>query len=92
MRQVGLDPETGEYDADVVETGTSHSQHERINSMMSIISESEVKGNVGAPIDVIIDEATSAGIAASKARETLQKLRDQGKVYSPATDEFCVTQ
>jgi replicative DNA helicase Mcm len=92
MRQVGLDPETGEYDADVVETGTSHSQHERIQSLLSIISESEVKGNVGAPIDVIIDEATAVDITASKARETLQKLRDQGKVYSPATDEFCVTQ
>jgi replicative DNA helicase Mcm len=44
MRQVGVDPETGEYDADVVETGTSHSQHERIHSMTSIISECEVKG------------------------------------------------
>lgn len=92
MRQVGLDPETGEYDADVIETETSKSQHDRIQVLTDLISDLELNGDVGASIEAIIEEATSAGIDESTARDTLQKLRNQGQVYSPATDEFCVTQ
>ena len=39
MRQVGIDPETGEMDADIVETGQSKSQRERRKHVKAIVAD-----------------------------------------------------
>jgi len=57
LRQVGVDPETGELDADVIETGTSKSQRDRIKNIKTIIQELEQEYETGAPMEVVIDEA-----------------------------------
>jgi replicative DNA helicase Mcm len=87
MRQVGLDPETAKYDADVIETGTSQSQHERIQTLTAIVTDLSDEGSAGAPFNLVVEEATTIGMSDSAARETIQKLRNQGQVYSPATSE-----
>lgn len=88
MRQVGLDPETGEYDADVIETGTSQSQHERMQTVTSIIAAQSAEGSSGAPIELVVEEATTAAnLSESATREAIQKLRDQGQVYAPTSSE-----
>lgn len=88
MRQVGLDPETGEYDADVIETGTSKSQHERLRRVTNIIAAQASEGDSGAPIELVVEEAmTAANLSESATREAIQKLRDQGQVYAPASSE-----
>ena len=39
MEQVGIDPETGEFDVDVVETGQSKSQFDRRKQLVAVIEE-----------------------------------------------------
>ena len=39
MEQVGIDPETGEFDVDVVETGQSKSQLDRRKQLVAVIEE-----------------------------------------------------
>lgn len=73
LQQAGLDPETDEFNADVVETGTSKHKHERIQSMKRIIREQEVYWSASVPIVLVIDEVPAMGIDESKAHETLQK-------------------
>jgi replicative DNA helicase Mcm len=73
MEQVGIDPETGEFDVDVVETGQSKSQRDRRKRVITLIENH--------------DEVTVEGIAdimdtdAEKIGQDVQTLKDRGQVY-----------
>ncbi|MUW15542.1 AAA domain-containing protein, partial [Halorubrum sp. CBA1125] len=41
LQDIGVDPETGQFDADVVETGTSKSQRDRIKNVKGLIADIE---------------------------------------------------
>ncbi len=85
LEDIGMDPETGEFDADVIETGTSKSQRDRIRNIKGIISEIEQEYDDGAPIEEILDYAETVGMERSKAEHEIEKLRRQGDVYEPNT-------
>jgi len=91
MEQIGVDPETGEFDADVVETGTSKSQRDRIQNIKGIIDDIEDEYDEGAPIDVVIERAEEVGIDESKAEHEIEKLKQRGEVYEPRTDHLRTT-
>jgi replicative DNA helicase Mcm len=92
LEAIGVDPETGDFDADVVETGTSKSQRDRIKGIKEIIQEvdAEYEEEPGAPIDAIVEYADDAGIDEDSVNEELDNLRRKGDVYSPATDQYKV--
>jgi replicative DNA helicase Mcm len=92
LQDIGVDPETGEFDADVVETGTSKSQRDRIKSIKDVIEavDAEYEGEAGAPIDAIVDRAASEGIEEEKVMDQIEGLRRKGDVYSPTTDQYKV--
>ena len=73
MKQVGVDPETGEFDADVVETGQSKSQRDRRKEVLGLISEHEpVKiGELGSLSDVDGD----------KLEHDVESLKNRGQIY-----------
>lgn len=85
LEDIGMDPETGEFDADVIETGTSKSQRDRIRNIKGIIAEVEGEHDDGAPIEEVLDRAKAAGMDHSKAEQEIEKLRRQGDVYEPST-------
>ena len=73
MEQVGIDPETGEFDADVVETGQSKSQRDRRNQLVAVIEE---KGATTA------DELTNVlDMDRDKVEADIQALKGQGTIY-----------
>lgn len=90
MRRVGVDPETGEFDADVVETGQSSSQRERRQTLLTIIEEYETDPayDYGAPRDELLDDAIEAGLTGNEAADALTHLRDTGKLYTPKQNVF----
>jgi len=81
MRQVGIDPETDRMDADVIETGQSKSQRDRVKGILDIIGEIQSEYDQGAPIDVVIERAEEVGIAEPKARHEIANLKDKGEIY-----------
>nr|WP_276278724.1 LAGLIDADG family homing endonuclease [Halomicroarcula sp. SYNS111] len=91
MKQIGIDPETGEFDADVVETGTSKSQRDRIQNLKGIIADIEDEYDEGAPIDIVVERAEEVGIDESKAEHEIEKLKQKGEVYEPRTDHLRTT-
>ncbi|WP_135665068.1 LAGLIDADG family homing endonuclease [Halorhabdus rudnickae] len=91
LEDIGIDPETGELDADVVETGTSKSQRDRIKNIRGIIADIEEEYDEGAPVDVVIERAEEVGMEASKAEHEIEKLKQQGEVYEPRTDHLRTT-
>ncbi|PSQ23790.1 AAA family ATPase [Halobacteriales archaeon QS_9_67_17] len=88
LEDVGIDPETGELDADIIESGQSKSQRDRIKNIKGIIDELEDEYQDGAPIDEVYDRAEKAGMDRDKAEHEIEKLRRQGDIYEPTTDHL----
>jgi len=93
LRRVGLDRETGKVDIDVIATGISHSQHERMRSLMDIIQKlcSEAKDGSAVRGD-IIREAEIIGIESLKVEEALERLKRNGQIYEPMHGKYRITE
>ncbi|WP_255194880.1 LAGLIDADG family homing endonuclease [Halorarius litoreus] len=83
LRDIGVDPETGEFDADIVEAGTSKTQRDRIKNIRGIIRELEDEYEDGAPEDEVFERAEAVGMDRDKAEHEIQKLRQKGEIYEP---------
>ncbi|WP_276274694.1 LAGLIDADG family homing endonuclease [Haladaptatus sp. QDMS2] len=91
LQDIGVDPETGQFDADVVETGRSKTQRDRVKNIKNLIKEIEDEYEDGAPIDVVLDRAEEIGMDHSKAEHEIEKLKQKGEVYEPRTDHLRTT-
>ena len=90
LEDVGLDTETGQLDADIVETGQPKSQRDRVKAVGGIIEEvfNEVDGN--APLDTILSRAENElELDRQIVVETIETLKiDKGACYEPADDQL----
>jgi replicative DNA helicase Mcm len=91
LENIGVDPETGEFDADVIETGTSKSQRDRIKSIRELISDVEDEYDEGAPIEEVLDRAGEIGMDADKAESEIENLRRKGELYEPVQGHLRTT-
>ena len=91
LKEIGMDPETGQFDADVIETGTTKSQRDRIKSLKALITDIEDEYDEGAPVDVVIERAEEAGMEPETARHEIEQLKQKGEVYEPRTDHLRTT-
>jgi len=91
LQDIGVDPETGQFDADVVETGTSKSQRDRIKDLKSVIAEIESEFEEGAPVEEVLDRAQEGGMDRSKAEKEIENLRRKGEVYEPKNGHLRTT-
>ena len=73
LESLGIDPETGDFDTGVVETGQKKSQRDRGEIVKKIIKEIEPKYNEGVPIEAVLDHAEEIGIEQSKAEHELMR-------------------
>lgn len=85
MEQVGMDPETGEMDIDLITSGRSHSQNQRHLKIMEIITKLNIITDYekGVPMDLILEHCESEGIDKLKAKEIIRKLINTGELYEP---------
>lgn len=87
MNDVGIDPESGEYDADIINTGTSKTQRDRIKSLKALIEEMEPEFEKGVPKDELwLRAEEEEGIKQDKAEHELSKLMAKGEAYEPHAD------
>lgn len=88
LQDIGVDPETGQFDADVVETGRSKTQRERVKSIKEILRNLQGEYDEGVPLEEVLGAAEEAGIEREKAEHQIQKLKDQGEIYTPDPDRL----
>lgn len=88
LKDVGIDPETGEMDVDVVETGESKSQRDRIKAVTGILHELESEHSGGVPMEEWLDRCEDAGIERDKAEHEIEKIKQKGDVYKPNSGGF----
>ncbi|MFW6384178.1 MAG: LAGLIDADG family homing endonuclease [Halodesulfurarchaeum sp.] len=91
LKEIGMDPETGQYDADVIETGQSKSQRDRIRTIKELIEDVEAEFDEGAPVEEILARAEEVDMDRSKAEHEIEKLKQQGEVYEPSTGHLRTT-
>jgi len=88
LQDIGVDPETGEFDADVVETGQSKTQRDRVKNVKALIGEIEEEFDEGAPVEEVLDRAEEIGMDAEKAEHEIEKLKEKGELYQPNKDHL----
>jgi replicative DNA helicase Mcm len=91
LQDIGVDPETGQFDADVIETGTSKTQRDRIKNLKQLIKDIEDDYEEGAPVEEVLERADEIGLDRSKAEGEIEKLRRKGEVYEPRQDHLRTT-
>ena len=92
LRSVGMDPESGTFDIDLIATGTSHTQRDRMQTLITVIREiaDENKGKL-APKEDIFKAAELHNISAENAQRALDQLKQKGQVYEPRTGHYRLT-
>ncbi|SNZ14856.1 replicative DNA helicase Mcm [Natronoarchaeum philippinense] len=88
LQDIGVDPETGQFDADVVETGQSKTQRDRIKNIKQLIADVEEDYEDGAPVEVVMDRVDEIGMDQTKAEREIEKLKQKGEVYEPNLDHL----
>lgn len=75
-----------EFLARGVDGDESVSQDDRIETVRSVIS--DLEGDAGAPVEDVLDELESRGIARDTAQDEIESLRFDGEVYEPQSDHL----
>jgi replicative DNA helicase Mcm len=89
LQDIGVDPETGEFDSDVIETGTAKESQEASEQIKQIVEEiDENSDSAGAPLEDILKLAEKHGYSQAKVKDMIHQLRRKGDAYSPSEDEF----
>ncbi len=83
MSQIGIDPDTGKIDVDVLTTGVSSSSRNNIVIIKESINELENKIGKTIPIEDVVKEAQEKGVSADKAEEVIEKLKRAGDIFEP---------
>ena len=83
LSQVGIDPETGKIDTDIITTGISTSQRGKIIQIKDIIA--DLENRLGKPISLenVVKEAGEKEINRSTCEEAIEKLRRSGDIFEP---------
>lgn len=82
LQQVGVDPETGEFDIDMMESGVSGSQRNRLQTVKQII-ESEAGEDDSVEIEKVVEKASENDISEDKAEEVISRLKRDGELFEP---------
>lgn len=83
MSQVGVDPDTGKIDVDILTTGISSSARSNIIVIKEAINELENKIGKTIPVEDVIKEVQEKGVSADKAEEVIEKLKRSGDIFEP---------
>lgn len=83
LKKVGVDPDTGFLDADIIATGITKSTRDKTKSLLDIIKDISKEFQGPAPKDAVLDRATELGIDRAKAEEIIERLKRDGDIFEP---------
>ena len=84
LKQIGVDPDTGVFDVDVIASGTSKSQRDKIKVLKNIIRMVSDRHSGGkAPVDEIYTEAEAENIDREHAENLVARMSRAGDLLKP---------
>jgi replicative DNA helicase Mcm len=84
LRKVGVDPDTGLLDVDIITTGVSKSTRDKTKLILDIIRDVSKEQQGSAPLDIVLDRAEELKIERSRAEEIINKFKKTGDIYEPS--------
>jgi replicative DNA helicase Mcm len=90
LRDIGVDPETGQFDADMGTDGIQELSREDIKNVKQLIT--KLEGEEGAPVEKVVEAGTEMfEMSEDRFEYEIDKLKQKGEVYEPATDYLRTT-
>ena len=84
LKQVGIDPETGRMDIDVMMVGTSSTTRSKIETLIDLIAELEAeKKGQAVPIDEIVEKSKEYGMNREFIERNIERMRQDGMLFQP---------
>ncbi len=89
LKEVGVDPETGEMDADIVGGGTPKSDRDKIQRVTDEIKHLEEEYAGQAPLNVLLSNMSEKyGVSEDKTEQIIKNLVQKGVIYQPTNGYF----
>jgi replicative DNA helicase Mcm len=86
LKEVGVDPETGEIDIEVMEGRTPTSEREKMQKVMEEIGLLEEEFGNQAPLNVLVSNmAEKFDMSEDKVESIVRNLNQKGLIYIPST-------
>jgi replicative DNA helicase Mcm len=82
LKQVGMDPETGDFDIDIIESGVSNSQRNRLQTVKQLIDQLAGDDD-SAEIEEVLENAEEEGMEKEQAEEIIERLKREGELFEP---------
>jgi len=86
LHEAGIDTETGKVDIDILMTGRSRSQREKLQKIWDIIKELESQHGGSAPVEEIKRMAEIEGISSAFVKNVIEEEMRRGYLYEPKPD------
>ena len=84
LKEVGVDPETGEIDIDKVEGRTPKSDRDKLQKVIDEIGELEQEYGEKAPVDVLVANMKEKyEMSEDKVKDIIKNLKNKGVIYEP---------
>jgi replicative DNA helicase Mcm len=83
MQEVGIDTETGKMDIDILMTGKSRNQNDRMQIILSTVKDMERQVDVVEETELIKAVSTKVEVSESDARSLIQQMLKEGLLYQP---------
>ncbi|HWQ20916.1 MAG TPA: minichromosome maintenance protein MCM [Methanotrichaceae archaeon] len=83
LKKVGVDPETGYLDADIIATGVTKTTRDKTKVIMDIVKDLSKEQQGIARMDEVLDQAEAQGIDKSRAEEIIKRLKQDGSIMEP---------
>ena len=91
LRQVAFDAETGMFDTDIITTGVSKSQRDKIKVLRGIIRDLAAEHSGMAPKEDVYARAEEGGFDRAYVEEVIGRLKTQGELYEPTPGSVRLT-
>ena len=84
LKQVGIDPETGQFDIDRLSSGVTSSKRNKIMNILKIIKEMQDESpDKLVNREDLISRAEEEGMDSAKVEEIIESLRRDGELFEP---------
>ena len=88
LKEVGINPETNRLDIDIIMSGISSTQRQKLSKVLDIIKDLQKDFPDGVPLNEILNESKKYNLEEEKVRETIEKLLKEGYIYESGEKKY----
>ena len=88
LKEVGINPENNRLDIDIIMSGISSTQRQKLSKVLDIIKDLQKDFPDGIPLNEILNESKKYNLEEEKVKETIDKLLKEGYIYESGDKKY----